>query len=121
HFGWGRVNLGAAVQAVKDGNIPPEAVIITPDWYAPVQGATVSIGGLARAARNPGGAFTYTLEWGSGVQPSSWTAVYTDRAGTGTVTDFGTIDLAAVRTALATFVPPTDAGDATFAPPPSRH
>jgi hypothetical protein len=48
HFGWGRVNLGAAVKVAKTGAIPPEAAIWSPDWYAPLTGATVPVTGRAR-------------------------------------------------------------------------
>src|SRR6266849_4745094 len=43
HFGWGRVNLGAAVGDVLSGDIPPEAAIDSPDWYAPLTGSSVEI------------------------------------------------------------------------------
>ena len=114
HFGYGRVNLGAAVQAVKDGNIPPEASITGPDWYAPLTGARADITGLARARRVTGGRFHYKLEWGTGLQPTSWTTVQEADA-SGIVTSFGTLDLAAIRAALASFTPPLDTGDASFA------
>ena len=38
HFGWGRVDLGAAVAVAQSGKIPPEAAIDSPDWYAPLTG-----------------------------------------------------------------------------------
>jgi hypothetical protein len=38
HFGWGRVNLGDAVSLAHSGQIPPEAAIDSPDWYAPLTG-----------------------------------------------------------------------------------
>ncbi|HWU69620.1 MAG TPA: S8 family serine peptidase, partial [Stenotrophobium sp.] len=113
HFGYGRANLGAAVQAVKDGNIPPEAAIDTPDWFAPVIGSTVEITGLARARRTSGGAFHYKLEWGAGLAPTNWTTVKEGDT-SGTLTDLGTVDLAAVRAALATFVVPLDTGGPLF-------
>lgn len=113
HFGWGRVNLGAAVQAVKDQNIPPEAVIITPDWYEPLVGDSVSFTGIARARR--GGAASYVLEWGTGQAPQSWTTISSGAVATGTtLTELGSLSLSAVRSALSTFVPPLDPADATF-------
>ncbi|MGH8540494.1 MAG: hypothetical protein ACRETW_08320 [Stenotrophobium sp.] len=113
HFGYGRANLGAAVQAVKDGNIPPEVAIVTPDWYVPLTGATVEITGLARARRAAGGNFHYKLEWGAGLAPTTWTTV-TEADASGTVTDFGALNLAAVRAATAAFTVPPDAGGPTF-------
>lgn len=119
HFGYGRANLGAAVQAVKDGNIPPEASIVTPDWYAPLTGASVSFTGVARARRADGGNFHYRFEWGPGLQPTSWTTIREGDA-SGTLTDLGTLELAPVRAAVAAFTVPFDPGDATFSPS-SRH
>lgn len=117
HFGWGRVNLGAAVQAVIDGHVPPEAAIDTPDWFAPLNGASVQITGLARARLRPGGRFHWRLEWAPGADPASgtWRTVAQGDA-SGTVRELGTIDLGAVRRALAAYTVAPDPGGPTFAP-----
>jgi hypothetical protein len=52
--------------------------------------------------------------WGAGEEPSSWTTLH-EGDSSGTVTDFGSIDLEAVRSALATYVVPPDPGGPTFA------
>ena len=114
HFGWGRANVGAAVGAVLSGDIPPEAAIDAPDWYAPLTGSNVEITGLARARFATGGQFHWKLMWGAGEAPSSWTTA-SEGDSNGTITDFGSIDLNAVRAALATFVVPPDSGGPTFA------
>src|SRR5207245_2510472 len=103
HFGWGRADLGGAVGAVISGNIPPEAAIGSPDWYAPLTGSSTEITGRARARFATGGQFHWKLMWGAGEAPSSWTTVNEGDSG-GTVSDFGAIDLNAVRAALATYV-----------------
>jgi hypothetical protein len=115
HFGWGRVDLGAAVGAVVSGNIPPEAAISSPDWFAPLTGSKVEITGLARARFATGAQFHWKLMWGAGQAPSAWSTVG-EGDSSGTVSDFGSIDLAAVRSALASYVVPPDAGGPTFAP-----
>ncbi|MEA2201647.1 MAG: cell wall-associated protease [Solirubrobacteraceae bacterium] len=115
HFGWGRVNLGAAVGAVLSGNIPPEAAIDSPDWYAPLTGSSAEITGMARARFASGGQLHWKLMWGPGETPSSWTTVR-EGDSSGTVSDFGSIDLNAVRSALASYVVPPDSGGPTFAP-----
>ncbi len=123
HFGWGRVDLGAAVGAVASGNIPPEASISSPDWFTPLTGAKVEITGLARARFAGGGHFHWKLMWGAGQMPTSWTTAG-EGDSSGTVTDFGAIDLEAVRSALASYVVPPDAGGPTFAagaPNPFQH
>jgi hypothetical protein len=115
HFGWGRVNLGEAVRVARLEQIPPEASIDGPDWYAPLTGDKVRITGHARARLVPGGAFHWKLEYGLGQAPTAWTAVREADA-TGTVTDFGDVDLAAVRAALATHVTPIDTGGPVLNP-----
>lgn len=116
HFGWGRANIGAAVQHAWDGDLPADASIASPDWYAPLAGDTVRIRGLAKAPTGaPAGAsFTWALRIGPGLAPAQLTQVRHGEA-TGPVTDFGDIDLAAVRTMLASAPPDVDPGGPTFA------
>jgi hypothetical protein len=123
HFGWGRANVGAAVGAVVKGNIPPEAAIDSPEWYAPLTGTSTEITGLARARFASGGHFHWKLMWGAGETPSSWTTAHEGDA-EGSVSDFGSIDLQAVRKALETYVVPPDTGGPTFGagePNPFQH
>jgi hypothetical protein len=114
HFGWGRADVGAAVGAVNSGNIPPEAAIGSPDWYAPLTGSSVEITGLARARFAGGGQLHWKLMWGAGQAPSSWSTL-SEGDSSGTVTDFGSLNLETVRQALASYVVPPDAGGPTFA------
>ncbi len=123
HFGWGRADVGAAVGAVLAGDVPPEAAIDSPSWYAPLTGASTEITGLARARFAAGDHLHWKLMWGAGQAPSSWTTVHEGES-SGTVTDFGAIDLESVRKALETYVAPPDAGGPTFAagePNPFQH
>ncbi len=120
HFGWGRVNLGEAVRVARSGDIPPEAAISSPDWYAPLTGGSVRIRGLARSRFADGGQFHWKLEWGPGRPRSAtssaggdWRTV-AEGDSTAPVTDFGAIDLAQVRAALADYQPPPDPGSPTF-------
>jgi hypothetical protein len=116
HFGWGRADVGAAVGAVVRHEIPPEAAIGSPDWYAPVTGTAVRIAGLARARFAQGGRFRWRLMWGPGLAPSSgsW-HVASQGESDGTVRSFGSIDLATVRRALASYTVPPDAAGPVFA------
>jgi hypothetical protein len=36
HFGYGRVNLAAAMKRIDTMDVPPEAQIDSPDWFAPI-------------------------------------------------------------------------------------
>ncbi len=98
HFGYGRADVGAAVHAADTGNIPPTASIGSPDWYAPLTGSSAGITGRASAR---GDAFHWTLEYGAGLAPTSWTTVREGDSSGAAVTNFGSIDLNAVRAALA--------------------
>ncbi|PZR68632.1 MAG: hypothetical protein DLM63_03585 [Solirubrobacterales bacterium] len=115
HFGWGRANLGAAVSVARQGNVPPEASIAAPDWFAPLTGSSLQIGGRARALRAAGGQFHWKLEWAPGMQPTpgSWQLAGQGDA-SGTLTSFPSIDLGAVRGALDATPPPADPGAPTF-------
>jgi Subtilase family len=115
HFGWGRVNLGAAVVVAQSGKIPPEAAIDSPDWYTPVTGDSLPITGLARARFAAGGDFHWKLEWGAGETPTSWQTVG-EGDSSSTVNNFGSVDMNAVRSALAGYTPPFDSGGPTFSP-----
>ncbi|MEA2465996.1 MAG: hypothetical protein QOJ57_122, partial [Thermoleophilaceae bacterium] len=102
HFGYGRANLGAAVSAAKDpAKIPFQAMIDSPDWYAPLTADTLEVKGRAAAPRAPGQQFHYKLEWGPGLAPrdAQWQPV-SDFTTTAPVTNLGSIDLDAVRAAL---------------------
>ncbi len=113
HFGYGRANVGAAVALAASGNIPPQAALFTPDWYAPLTADVVNISGSAQARFATGGYFSWRLEWGVGLAPTSYNLVR-EGSSSGVVTDFGDIDLAAVRAALATAVVPPDPAGPTF-------
>jgi hypothetical protein len=117
HFGYGRVDLGKAVALAQSGKLPPEASIESPDWYAPLTGATAKLTGRLRARFATGRAFHYKVEWGVGLAPTSWTAVPGGEGdATGTVTDLGDLNLAAVRQALAAHTVPPDPAGPTFSP-----
>jgi len=68
-FGHGRVDAGAAVEAVLARRIPPEVFVESPGWFEPLQaGRQETIPIEARiAARSPG--LTVTVSWASGGDP----------------------------------------------------
>jgi len=120
HFGWGRVNLGRAVTVAADRTrIPDEAAIDAPDWYAPLTGKTLRVTGRVDARFTPGHRLHYVLEWGPGHaptdSPNAWHKV-AEATTSGPITGLGTIDLGAVRSALASFTVPPDPGGPTFSP-----
>ena len=113
HFGYGRADVGKAVSLAASGDIPPQAALFSPDWYAPITADTVNISGSAQARFATGGNFTWRLEWGVGLAPTSYNLVR-EGSSSNTVTDFGDIDLVAIRAALAAAVVPLDPAGPTF-------
>ncbi len=74
--GYGRVNAWRAVSAVLDDEIPPEADILTPDWFDwvdPEDPGSVTITGVVAADRDAVAA--WTLEAGAGDEPTEWIAL----------------------------------------------
>src|SRR3954452_4223013 len=120
HFGWGRAKLGAAVSvAASTAKIPDRASIDSPDWYAPLTGASLDVKGVVDARFTSGHQLKYKLEWGVGQAPTSWTTVTDTPApitGSDQVRSLGTIDLATVRAAVTANNVPADTGGPIFAP-----
>ncbi len=114
HFGYGRVNLHAAVDRVAAGTIPPEASIESPAWFMPldpVTTPTVAVGGFASA--NRASSFTYELAYAPGLEPlEQLFTPFATGSGTGPLTGtIGTLSVAAVAALLpgsAEGVPPVD-------------
>ena len=71
HFGYGRVNLAAAMKRIDDERIPPEAQLDAPDWFAPINVARVGAGGVpvrahAAAPHSEAGVGAWELEYACG-------------------------------------------------------
>ncbi|MCS6799879.1 MAG: S8 family serine peptidase, partial [Myxococcota bacterium] len=82
-FGYGRLNAYAAVRAVREGRIPPEVDLISPDWFRvldPTRTPTVVLRGRIAARRAP--SFDWVIEWAPGIEPDD-EAFRTIASGTG--------------------------------------
>jgi VCBS repeat protein/subtilase family protein len=69
-YGYGRPNVYKAMQAVSQNNIPPEAWIDQPRWYAlfdPTQGNQVNVTGHVAARRSSGA--HWTVQFAPGAEP----------------------------------------------------
>ncbi|MEA2457911.1 MAG: hypothetical protein QOC95_883, partial [Thermoleophilaceae bacterium] len=102
HFGYGLPDLGLALERIGGNRIPPQALIDSPEWFAPLnvsQRATVDI--AARLSSRPG-AYSWKLQWAPGIEPQD--GDFKDVAGGNEAgprdSKLGTIDLNAVRAAL---------------------
>lgn len=74
YFGYGRMDAFSAVRAVRDGEIPPEADILSPDWLEPVDPVAVprlDVRGYVAARRSA--SYGWTLEAAAGMDPEEST------------------------------------------------
>lgn len=103
YFGYGRVNADRAVRRVRDGQIPPEAAIREPNWFAYLQPQQGSISLTGRVAARRAASFHYSVEIAGGVQPaeSEFVTVFASDALTDEVRgELASIDLAAVEAVM---------------------
>lgn len=77
-FGYGRVNANRAVEAIRDGKIPPAVDIVSPMWftvlYKDQATGPIELKGTVSAKRAP--SYDYVVEWAPGVQPLDEPGVY---------------------------------------------
>ena len=70
HFGYGRPDLGLALQRIEENKIPPQGLITSPEWFEPLnvnQQEIVDIEARVSAKRAAG--YTYRLQWAPGIEP----------------------------------------------------
>ncbi|HEX8074930.1 MAG TPA: FG-GAP-like repeat-containing protein [Thermoleophilaceae bacterium] len=103
HFGYGRPDLGLALERVAAGRIPPRVLIDSPDWFAPLdvtRRSSVEVGARLSAPRAAG--YNWKLEYAPGIEPCEQDFVPV-ASGSGTAPRqgaLGTIDLLTVRKKL---------------------
>ncbi|MEA2646715.1 MAG: hypothetical protein QOE92_1798, partial [Chloroflexota bacterium] len=97
-YGYGRPNVYRAAVAVDNGEIPPTADILSPDWYQlvdPTRQSTLHVTADVAARRATG--YTWELQYGLGPEPldSAW-QTFASGAGTTAQSVGGDIDLSAI-------------------------
>jgi hypothetical protein len=103
HFGYGRPDLGLALQRIDENKIPPQSLITSPEWFEPLnvnQQEIVDIRARVSAKRAAG--YTYRLQWAPGIEPqeSAFQDVNVQTRTTPLDGSVGVIDLNAVRDEL---------------------
>ncbi|MFT7519023.1 MAG: hypothetical protein ACI9MC_001159, partial [Kiritimatiellia bacterium] len=90
YHGYGRLDLGSAIEAVYDGELPPSVKLIGPRWFSHATDAVV----VSARIEAPGAAIErWTIEVGTGMEPDDWSEV---ASGSGEQDgDLATIDLSA--------------------------
>ena len=123
--GFGRINSYESVKAVVNHNIPPEADITSPMWFAmePTAGTVPVIG---RVAADRADSYSYRVEWTTGLQTPPYPAVddwrvVAERDGLTAPVDgeLATLDLAQIAAALPDGATGTPL-DASGQPDPDR-
>jgi hypothetical protein len=112
HFGYGRVNLGAAVNAVKlgAGGIPPQARLFNPPWFSmidPVTQQNVPLTGYLAANWHGAAPFRWTVQVGPGIEPTDAQFV-TVTSGTSSKALSGSIRTIPISTIKGVFPAATD-------------
>jgi hypothetical protein len=115
HFGYGRPDLGLALERVDQGKIPPQALITSPDWFAPLnldRQSTVTVSGSLSARY--ASSYEWKLQWAPGIEPceSDFVDFATGSGTTETAGDLGTLDLATIRATLDGRTLSTNCGNA---------
>jgi Subtilase family/FG-GAP-like repeat len=103
HFGYGRPDLGLALERIEEGKIPPQSLITSPKWFEPLnvnQQEIVDIEARLSAKRAAG--YTYRLQWAPGIEPqeSDFNEVNVQTRTTPYEGSVGVLDLTEVRAAL---------------------
>jgi hypothetical protein len=103
HFGYGLPDLGLALEAISDGDLRPQALITSPQWFAPLnvsQRNSVQI--RARISADYAAGYTYRLQWAPGIEPaeSDFQEIDVQTKTSPTDGSIGAIDLNQVRAAL---------------------
>ncbi len=89
HFGYGRVNLAGAMQRIRDNDVPPQAQIDSPAWFAPipVEGGgpgDVPVKGFVRSSHgSPAGNWRLELQCGQDVTDARFDSDPTDTLANG--------------------------------------
>jgi len=110
--GWGRLNAHRLVlDLVRAGHIPPEADVTSPRWWQPL-GTSGHVDVVGSVAAPRAASYTYEVAYAPGVQPPRWplTDTWTTLLKSGPQSApkqgvLATVDLAAVRAAIAAAPP----------------
>jgi hypothetical protein len=103
HFGYGRPDLGLALEHIHDGKVPPQALIDSPEWFSPLNLDRQSSVAVSARLSARTGTYKWKLQWAPGVEPaeSEFRDVAPEQTSSFALNrEIGTIDLNAVRAAL---------------------
>jgi hypothetical protein len=102
HFGYGRPDLGLAMEAIDQNEIPPQALIKSPEWFAPLnveRQSSAEIGARLSARTTD---YDWELQWAPGIEPceGDFATVARGSEAAPRSGSLGSVDLEQVRDAL---------------------
>jgi hypothetical protein len=102
HFGYGLPDLGLALERISQNKLPPQALIDSPDWFAPLNVSQKTSVGISARLKARTGSFAWKLEWAPGIEPqeADFKDVSSGSEPAAKDASLGTIDLNEVRAAL---------------------
>jgi hypothetical protein len=103
HFGYGRPDLGLALERIRDGKVPPQAFLDSPEWFTPLNVERQGSVGVSGRISARTGTYRWKLQWAPGVEPGESEfrdAVPEQTSAFALNRELGRIDLAQVRAAL---------------------
>ena len=103
HFGYGRPDLGLALERIDQGKIPPQALITSPEWFEPLNASQQEIVDIeANLSADRAAGYTYKLQWAPGIEPQEgdFLDVNTQTRTSPQSGSVGVIDVVTVRAAL---------------------
>jgi hypothetical protein len=103
HFGYGLPDLGLALERIAANKIPPQALIDSPKWFAPLNVAQQKSVGISAMLRARTGGYKWTLQWAPGIEPAEgeFRKLASGSESGPRDSRLATLDLAKVRAALA--------------------
>ena len=112
HFGYGLPDLGLALEKIGEDELPPQALITSPEWFTPYNVNRTGSVGIRARLDSRASSYNWSLQWAPGIEPAEG-EFQTVASGSGSApTDgvLGTINLATVRSTLDTRVVPCPSG-----------
>ena len=122
HFGYGRNNVANSVKMVAAKLIPPEADILLPTWFEPIEvtktpkyKVTGRVGARADGLPSRYAKYTWVLEYAKGIDPKSgWTTIKDGTDAAAFAGDIAEWDVAAAAQAIDFTAPLADHDQYSF-------
>jgi hypothetical protein len=112
HFGYGLPDLGLALERIGTDQIPPQALLTSPEWFTPYNVNRTGTVDIRARLSSRASEYSWVLQWAPGIEPAEGDFQNIADGGDSGPTDgrLGTVDLESVRAALDARVVPCPTG-----------